>query len=565
MQYSFIFFLTVKSVLVYSADITILVLMITSGVFNGNVDCGNSTSAGAVNPASGVSTTDLTRGFGALFCTNSQSVTAVLAPKQARPWIMLASVVMSLILLLLDWRKGRIVILSRDISYSLTNHVAYRYYVLKSYPHYCFFAEILNSRKTVDVLAFFVFFAFKSWKRLFLAEFPRVYINVLNMYDVLKGLIPANNHDNAFLQYATAIGTLFANRANNGAALATLILSAFTITMWFFSFCVIVAAFFMYFPLLYIVRGNLKEYVCHKIDKRISELLKKKSRKRTEEARKAELAELERMAQLKERAKNGQIDADPDALAFKAAAPLGLSVRPTLPDIDVDLDATTDFDGMSNYGSNYSQSEFGTQRSRGFGGPPPPPHGFPPGMVPPPGMPPFVMGPNGAPIMPPPGMVGPFSPSGNPLPSSGFLPPIGYIQPGPPPMRPGSPGASQYSSQLPPPRPGSPGGPNQYASPPPPGFPSLPRSNNSDSPSGESGNFNVGNYPAQQPLLQNQGPNGEAIPLRNMGGYRMGDDVMSVRSGGSGRAGLATGYGSNPSIRSAPAPGGAYRVPAPPH
>ncbi|KAJ3234650.1 hypothetical protein HDU77_000362 [Chytriomyces hyalinus] len=185
LQYSFIFFLTVKSVLVYTADLTILAFMIDSGVFTNSNDCGAASGSGE-----GSTATDLTKGFGAIFCINGTSITSQLAPKAACPWIMLASVIMSVLLLLLDWRKGRIVIKSRDISYSLTNHVAYRYYVLKSYPHCCFCSEILNSRKSVDVLAFFVFFAFKSWKRLFLAEFPRVYINVLHMYDVLKGLIP---------------------------------------------------------------------------------------------------------------------------------------------------------------------------------------------------------------------------------------------------------------------------------------------------------------------------------------------------------------------------------------
>ncbi|KAJ3236056.1 hypothetical protein HDU78_004860 [Chytriomyces hyalinus] len=491
LQYSFIFFLTVKSVLVYTADLTILALMIDSGVFTNSIDCGAASGTGE-----GSTTTDLTKGFGAIFCTNGTSITSQLAPKAARPWIMLASVIMSLVLLLLDWRKGRIVIKSRDISYSLTNHVAYRYYVLKSYPHYCFFSEILNSRKSVDVLAFFVFFAFKSWKRLFLAEFPRVYINVLNMYDVLKGLIPQDlKYENPIIQYANAIAILFASRAKNGAALATLILSTFTITMWFFSFCVIVSAFFMYFPLLYIVRGNLKEYVCHKIDKRISEILKKKSRKRTEEARKAELAELERLQQLKARAKNGDPAAaghDPDALAFKAAAPLGLTQRPTLPDIDVDLDAP-DFDVMSNYGSNYSNSEYGTYQTRGnpaFNHPPPPPSQF--------GGPNMYMGGPGSqhqPIMPPVGMMQPpFSPNGNPLPPGAFMP-----GPPPPPLQTNM----GYMN----------GRPFQHAS--------LARSNNSESPSGDSGSFK-GYNTSSQPLLHSNSPvanmGSEGIPLKSLGG-----------------------------------------------
>ncbi|KAJ3111130.1 hypothetical protein HK100_002798 [Physocladia obscura] len=408
-KYSMIFFLTVKSVLVYTADVTLLVLMIQSNVFSSNFACIQSNSTSAASASNGIVS---------VFCQSGE-----LAPQKARPWIMLASIIMSFLLLLLDWRKGRIVIKSGDISYSLTNSVAHRYYVLKSYPHYCFFAEVLNSRKTVDILAFFVFFAFKSWKRLFLAEFPRVYINVLNMYDVLTSLIPSRyKYSNPVVQYSVAFQQLYESRASNGLALASTVLSTFTISMWFFSFCVIVLAFFVYIPLLYVIRGNLKEYVCHKIDKRISEILKKKSRKRTEEARKAELAELERMQQLKVRAENGEIDAS--EISFKPAPPLGLTQRPTLPDMNVDLDDDESMYGSSIGGSDYGGSQGGRysaipplsvnyayqmndmQPLRQYSGQILPSPGIVPlGMLPPPpGMPPPPPG------IPPPGLLMGMSP-----------------------------------------------------------------------------------------------------------------------------------------------------------
>ncbi|KAI9335737.1 hypothetical protein BDR26DRAFT_839249 [Obelidium mucronatum] len=516
LQYSFIFFLTVKSVLVYTADITILVLMIQSNVFDQNFSCTTSSNS--------TSTNDISNGIASIFCSG-KGITETLAPKKARPWIMLASVIMSLVLLLLDWRKGRIVIKSRDISYSLTNHVAYRYYVLKSYPHYCFFAEILNSRKQVDVIAFFVFFAFKSWKRLFLAEFPRVYINALNMYDVLTSLIPNYlKYDNPFIQYGVAFGRLYESRASNGVALATTVLATFTITMWFFSFCVIVVAFFMYFPLLYIVRGNLKEYVCHKIDKRISELLKKKSRKRTEEARKAELAELERIQQLKTRAKNtdgggagkgggaaGEHDSfdpdHPDSISFKPAPPMGLTQRPTLPDIDVDLDGP-DYDNRSGYNASFGGpgSDYGGGNGQRFGPAygvlPPPPGGYGGPIMPPPGMmggpppPPsgIMYNPNGLPPPPPPSGFGPFPPNNNTNNNNGYRSnsPANFLN-GPFPVQ-----NPQYHS--------------------------LARSNHSDSPSTSSETSSFG-YAAGsgQPLIRerkdrNGSFGGDAIPLQNMGG-----------------------------------------------
>lgn len=60
----------------------------------------------------------------------------------------------------------------------------------------------------------------------------------------------------------------------------TMALMAFTLLSFAFSATKLIIAFILYIPLLFHIRGNLKEYCCHKIDKRIEELLKKNSRKR---------------------------------------------------------------------------------------------------------------------------------------------------------------------------------------------------------------------------------------------------------------------------------------------
>jgi Fungal potassium channel len=116
--------------------------------------------------------------------------------------LILASLVASFLLLAFEWRKvlpwpnnryssliykkAQRIIKSRDISYAFTSQVAYSYYTIRSYPHYCFFSQIQNSRKSVDVLAFWVFFKFRGWKRLILAEFPRQFLNALILYDIFK-------------------------------------------------------------------------------------------------------------------------------------------------------------------------------------------------------------------------------------------------------------------------------------------------------------------------------------------------------------------------------------------
>jgi hypothetical protein len=47
-----------------------------------------------------------------------------------------------------------------------------------------------------------------------------------------------------------------------------LILMTFTSLLWVFSMIMMFIAAIIYVPLLCHIKGNLKEYVCHKIDKR---------------------------------------------------------------------------------------------------------------------------------------------------------------------------------------------------------------------------------------------------------------------------------------------------------
>ncbi|KAJ3417004.1 hypothetical protein HDV05_007486 [Chytridiales sp. JEL 0842] len=352
LQYSFVFLGTLKSVLVYIADITLLALLFSSNIFTGDGKCN---SAGTP-----------TIGAPGIFCESANSTGSTLAeqvlPFGVRKWMILVTILISFILLALDWRKANAIIKSRDISYAFTSPIAYRYYVLRSYPHYCFFSQIQNSRKTVDVLAFFVFFQFKGWKRLLLAEFPRQLLNALTLADLINKTTEKDealqNETNIFVKYWTVIRRLVQNE--NTQSLIAYGLSTFTVVVWSFSFIGLLAAFFVYIPLLCNIRGNLKEYCCHKIDKRIGELLRRKSRKRTEAARRAELAEIERNQKAgKEYNNTGD--------GFKAPPPLGLTQRPTLPDIEVDLDAPLNSKRMNGgvpqpwTSNHYANSEHGSQ------------------------------------------------------------------------------------------------------------------------------------------------------------------------------------------------------------
>jgi Fungal potassium channel len=77
-------------------------------------------------------------------------------------WIFTGCIIFSFLLLAYEARKARRIIRSRDISYAYTNVMANNYYSLKSYDHFCFFANINDSKKKKDEFAFFVFFTFKG-------------------------------------------------------------------------------------------------------------------------------------------------------------------------------------------------------------------------------------------------------------------------------------------------------------------------------------------------------------------------------------------------------------------
>lgn len=144
-----------------------------------------------------------------------------------------------------------------------------------SYDHFCFFDHISNSTKTSDDFAFFVFFTFKSrrlsyillwlhltslagWKRLLLADAPRQAINALTLYAVylVKKDNPGSWYD---------VRKYFKDNSNSTSAL--MISSFFTVAVCVGSLLLLIIAAICYVPLLIHIRGNLKEYCCHKVDK----------------------------------------------------------------------------------------------------------------------------------------------------------------------------------------------------------------------------------------------------------------------------------------------------------
>ncbi|KAF8962169.1 hypothetical protein BGZ46_001214 [Entomortierella lignicola] len=187
-------------------------------------------------------------------------------------YLFAACIVVSFLLLALEIKRARVIIKSRDISYAFTSQIASRYYTVRSYPHYCFFAQINNSKKTVDEVAFFCFFTFRNWKRLMVADAPRQFINATVLYQTFQ-----HSTFKTFFDWPAK----FDNNVYKMISIGAMI---FTVTMFAISFIMLIAAVILYIPLVSHIRGNLKEYCCHKIDKRIDELILKNTKNRANAA-----------------------------------------------------------------------------------------------------------------------------------------------------------------------------------------------------------------------------------------------------------------------------------------
>ncbi|GAA6063820.1 hypothetical protein JCM10212_002577 [Sporobolomyces blumeae] len=315
LSYGWLWILFVKSIAVYIADIYTLVALLASNRWSGTI-----------------LQSEAAKGDGA-----SSNVLEV--PFSIGRWIFFGCIIFSFLLLVWEARKSRAIVKSRDISYAFTNVMSQNWYALRSYDHFCFFCQIDNSKKKKDEFAFFIFFTFKGWKRLLLADAPRQVINAITLYSFGKSE-----------NFTTDLSVYFSGSILKDGVIVTMV---FTTVIWIGSALLLLIAAIMYVPLLCYIQGNLKEYCCHKVDKRIAELMKRKNRKRL--AKEAEIARKEArgdFSHLKDR-KTGKM----------RGAPLP---QPTLPKIGL-----ADDDLYSEAGSIHGQTYPPTATNHA-------PYGYPP-------------------------------------------------------------------------------------------------------------------------------------------------------------------------------------------
>jgi len=288
MKYLWLYITVLISFLVYISDVFTAVTMLTSKTWSNEIY--NS-------------------------CQQNANNGCVYIPFKIGKWLFFGCIIFSFLLLAYEMRKAKKIIASRDISYAFTNVLANNYYSLRSYDHFCFFNHISSSTKRMDDFAFFVFFTFKGWKRIIFAEGPRQSINALTLY----ALYLSREGKGAWWDVEKYFS------GSNYITIALTISTAFTTFIFALSLVMLLAAGVCYIPLLCYIQGNLKEYCCYKVDKRIAEIIKRRNKQRLAKA--AALARKEAAGDFSHlKNKKGEFIAKP-------------LPQPTLPNVSLDDDA----------------------------------------------------------------------------------------------------------------------------------------------------------------------------------------------------------------------------------
>ena len=87
-----------------------------------------------------------------------------------------------------------------------------------------------------------------------LADAPRQVINAITLYSFGKSE-----------NFTTNLSVYFSGSILRDGVIVTMV---FTVVMWLGSALLLLIAAVCYVPLLCYIQGNLKEYCCHKVDKR---------------------------------------------------------------------------------------------------------------------------------------------------------------------------------------------------------------------------------------------------------------------------------------------------------
>ncbi|OCL12345.1 hypothetical protein AOQ84DRAFT_437091, partial [Glonium stellatum] len=216
-------------------------------------------------------------------------------PFDIAKWIFAICIILSYVLLALEWLRAIRVIRAGGVAESYLDPLAV---ILQSirmgkngqgWRRFLVFAELTTSKKGVDYIALFVYFQFKGALVIVLAEGPRVVVNALTLWTVMKAsLIPegknaATDGHSSFQQFWINVDLLAQQNKEEVVIYFTML---FTLVIWVISALSLIVSVILYILFLwhYIpsADGRLSIYCRRKVDSRLEKIVSVKVKKALE-------------------------------------------------------------------------------------------------------------------------------------------------------------------------------------------------------------------------------------------------------------------------------------------
>ncbi|KAI4721468.1 hypothetical protein E4T48_02307 [Aureobasidium sp. EXF-10727] len=260
-------------------------------------------------------------------------------PLKYSKWIFAACIMFSWVLCIFEWVRAIRVIRRGSVAESYMDSVAVTLQSMRpnGWKRFLVFAELTKSKKGVDYVALFVYFAFKGAVRIIFAEGPRQVVNAITLYSFMQSdLIPMGDHaatanHSSFEQFWINVETLAESNREQAVVLFTML---FTLVIWVISALCLIIAVLLYLVFLwhYIPQsdGRLSNYCRRKIDHRLEKVVGQKVKQALEEQEK----------------KQAQIEAKAAKKAKQLPSRVQVNRKPTLPQVGAhtpDLDSKSDF------------------------------------------------------------------------------------------------------------------------------------------------------------------------------------------------------------------------------
>ncbi|KAI6862422.1 hypothetical protein D0864_03052 [Hortaea werneckii] len=226
-------------------------------------------------------------------------------------WIFAGCILLSWALAFYEWFRAIRVMKRGGVAEGYMDPLAATLYSMKppqGWRRFLVFSELTKSKKGVDYVAFFVYFAFNGAVRVILAEGPRQFVNGMTLYAVMQAdVIPgANAEHSAFSQFWINLKELAEKDEKQAVILFSML---FTLIIWVISALSLLVAIVLYVVFLwhYIPQqdGRLAVYCKRKIDKRLEKIVEHKVKAAMEEEER-KTAKEERKADLR-RQKTGEL------------------------------------------------------------------------------------------------------------------------------------------------------------------------------------------------------------------------------------------------------------------